>query len=130
VDSQKLFTESYMLAFLWRSTHGKLYGRSDLYRFGYTQDETCDNCNHPRQTTEHLFLECPPVLILITQFEDHLGLSVNLTETEKQIGLDNNSDRSYIINKKINVLRKCIYDAANARLIPRWEHVVKTIDRL
>jgi hypothetical protein len=30
VDSQKLFTESYMQAFLWRSTHGKLYGRSNL----------------------------------------------------------------------------------------------------
>jgi hypothetical protein len=77
VDSQKLFTESYMQAFLWRSTHGKLYGRSDLYRFGYTQDETCDNCNHPRQTTEHLFLQCPPVLSLITQFEEHLGFCVN-----------------------------------------------------
>jgi hypothetical protein len=59
-----------------------------------------------------------------------LGLSVNLTETEKQIGLDNNSDRSHIINKKINVLRKIIYDAAHARVIPRWEHVVKNIDRL
>jgi hypothetical protein len=130
VDSQKLFTESYMQAFLWRSTHGKLYGRSDLYRFGYTQDETCDNCNHPRQTTEHLFLQCPPVLSLITQFEEHLGLSVKLTETEKRIGLDNNSDRAHIINKKINVLRKCIYDAAHARVIPRWEQVVKNIDRL
>jgi hypothetical protein len=115
VDSQKLFTESYMQAFLWRSTHGKL---SDLYRFGYTQDQTCDNCNHPRQTTEHLFLQCPPVLSLITQFEEHLGLSVNLTETEKRIGLDNNSDGSHIINKKINVLRKCIYDAAHARVMP------------
>jgi hypothetical protein len=33
-------------------------------------------------------------------------------------------------NKKINVLRKCIYDAAHARVIPRWEQVVKNIDRL
>jgi hypothetical protein len=59
-----------------------------------------------------------------------LGLSVKLTETEKRIGLDNNSDRSRIINKKINVLRKCIYDAAHARVIPRWEQVVQNIDRL
>jgi hypothetical protein len=130
VDSQKLFTESYMQAFQWRSTHGKLYGRSNLYRFWYTQDQTCDNCNHPRQTTKHLFLQCPPVLSLITQFEEHLGLSVNLTETEKRIGLDNNSDQSHIINKKINVVRKCIHDAAHARVIPRWEQVVKNIDRL
>jgi DUF2075 family protein len=70
------------------------------------------------------------VLSLITQFEEHLGLSVNLTETEKRIGLDNNSDRSHIINKKINVLWKCIYDAAHARVMPRWEQVVKNIDRL
>jgi hypothetical protein len=62
------------------------------------------------------------VLSLITQFEEHLGLSVNLTETEKRIGLNNNSNRSHIINKKINVLRKCIYDAAHAR--------VMNIDRL
>jgi hypothetical protein len=68
VDSQKLFTESYMQAFQWRRTHGKLYGCSDLYRFGYTQDQTCDNCNHPRQTTKHLFLQCPPVLSLIHKF--------------------------------------------------------------
>jgi hypothetical protein len=55
--------------------------------------------NHPRQTTEHLFLQCPLVLSLITQFEEHSGLSVNLTETEKRIGLDNNCDRSHIRNK-------------------------------
>jgi hypothetical protein len=38
-----------------------------------------------------------------TQFEEHLGLYVNLTDTEKRIGLDINSDLSHIINKKINV---------------------------
>jgi hypothetical protein len=33
-------------------------------------------------------------------------------------------------NKKVNVLRKCIYGAAHARVIPRWEQVVKNIDSL
>jgi hypothetical protein len=28
------------------------------------------------------------------------------------------------------VLRKCIYGAAHARVIPRWEQVVKNIDSL
>jgi hypothetical protein len=129
-DGLKLFTESHMQAFYWRSTHGKLYGRSNLFRFNYVDDPRCNMCSAEKQNAEHIFRACPRIQILFKNFEKHLKLAIPMSVMEKLIGVDKNSCRDQITNKKIGVLRKCVYDAVHAQHIPKWETVLKSIDNL
>jgi hypothetical protein len=69
VDTQKLFMESSMMAFQWRSSHGKLFGRSDLYKFNYVADQICDLCGAEKQNIEHIYLQCPRIQSLFKNFE-------------------------------------------------------------
>jgi hypothetical protein len=130
VDTQKLFMESSMMAFQWRSSHGKLFGRSNLYKFNYVADQICDLCGAEKQNIEHIYLQCPRIQSLFKNFERHLLLTVPLSEPEKLIGLDKISARTKLVNKKLGVLRKCVYDAIHAQVTPRWEQVLKQIDHI
>jgi hypothetical protein len=129
-DSLKLFTESRMQAFQWRSSHGKLYGRSDLDRFNYVGDSVCHLCNAPKQNIEHIYLQCPRIQLLFKNFERHLKLDTPISDCEKIIGADKNKERSKLTNKKLGVLRKCVYDSVHAQVTLKWEQVLKSIDNL
>jgi hypothetical protein len=48
VDRIKISNYSKQQAFGWRSTHGKLYGNIDFFRFGVKQSGKCGYCDDPR----------------------------------------------------------------------------------
>jgi hypothetical protein len=55
VDRIKISNYSKQQAFGWRSTHGKLYGNKDFFRFRVKQSGKCGYCDNPRQSVEHLY---------------------------------------------------------------------------
>jgi hypothetical protein len=55
VDRIKISNYSKQQAFGWRSTHGKLYGNKDFFRFWLKQSGKCGYCDDPRQSVEHLY---------------------------------------------------------------------------
>jgi exonuclease III len=130
IDGTKLFSDSKMQAFQWRSTHGKLYARKDLQRFNYIQDQNCTQCHAPIQNIKHVYIDCPRNAMLFANFERHYKLQTGLTDCEKLIGVDTNVSRTSLQLKKLNILRKCMYDAVHAEVILRWEHVLKSVDNL
>jgi hypothetical protein len=58
VDQVKISNYSKQQAFGWRSTHGKLHGNKDFFRFGLKQSEKCGYCDDPTKSVEHLYTEC------------------------------------------------------------------------
>jgi hypothetical protein len=130
IDGTKLFSDSKMQAFQWRSTHGKLYARKDLQRFNYIQDRNCTQCHAPIQNIKHVYIDCPRNAVLFANFERHYKLQTRLTDCEKLIGVDTNVSRTRLQLKKLNILRKCMYDAVHAEVILRWENVLKSVDNL
>jgi hypothetical protein len=78
IDKTKLFNDSRMQAFLWRSTHGKLNARKDLMRFNYIQDQCCTQCESPIQSVKHVFLDCVRNRRLFANFEAHIQLTEKL----------------------------------------------------
>jgi hypothetical protein len=103
VDNLKLFASSSMQAFMWRSTHGKLYGQSELFRFNYVMEPDCHFCGHQKQNIVHVFT--------------------------KEVGMDTDKDRKKILLKRLNILRKYIYSCIHAKAMPKWEEVLYQIDQ-
>jgi hypothetical protein len=130
IDRTKLFKDSRMQAFQWRSTHGKLYARKDLVRFGYIQEQNCSQCHEPVQTIKHVFTECIRNQWLFANYERHYKLTEKLTHCEKLIGMDTSVNQTLLQLKQLNLLRRCIYDAVHAETILKWEEVLKCIDKL
>jgi hypothetical protein len=97
VDGLKLFSSSSMQAFMWRSTHGKLYGQSDLFRFKYVIDP--DFCVHQKQNIVDLFTNCPCIQGLFANFGRHYKLQDPLTNAEMEVGVDTNLDQKKIMIK-------------------------------
>ena len=121
VDKEKIFTHSKYRAFMWKSSHGKLYGNKDFVRFGLKDDEKCELCNEPRQTFVHLMTECSKTQCLFANLEVHLKLEDKWTDKEKLIGMDPEKKRSKGQLKKLNILRKVIYDCNREEVTPKWE---------
>jgi hypothetical protein len=111
VDRIKITNYSKQQAFGWRSTHGKLYGNKDFFRFGVKQSGKCGYCGDPRQSVEHLYTEGTYSQRLVACFERKFKLSEKLSEIEKLIGMDPSIDMSLIMIKRFNILRKCSYIA-------------------
>jgi hypothetical protein len=105
IGKLKLFKNRQMQAFIWRSTHGKLYARSNLLRFQYVQDTTCNWCRNPKQSISHVNLFCPPIQSLFTKFEHHYRLHAPLTDSEKEVGFDTNVLRDKLLLKRLNIFR-------------------------
>ena len=75
VDRIKISNYSKQQAFGWRSTHGKLYGNKEFFRFGIKQSGKCGDCDDPRQSVEHLYTECSYSQRLFARFERKFKLS-------------------------------------------------------
>jgi hypothetical protein len=73
---------------MWRSTHGKLYGQSDLFRFKYVIDPNCNFCGHQKQNIVHIFTSCPSIQGLFANFGRHYKLQDPLSNAEMEVGVD------------------------------------------
>jgi hypothetical protein len=121
VDRIKISNYSKQQAFGWRSTHGKLYGNKDFFRFGVNQSGKCSYCDNPRQSVEHLYTECTYSQHFFACFERKFKLTEKLSELEKLIGIDPLIARSLIMIKRLNILRKQLYDFNHQDIKLRWE---------
>jgi hypothetical protein len=130
VDNLKLFASSSMQAFMWRSTHGKLYGQSELFRFNYVMEPDCHFCGHQKQNIVHVFTKCPRIQGPFANFRRHYNLEDPLTPVEMEVGMDTDKDRKKILLKRLNILRKYIYSCIHAKAMPKGEEVLYQIDHV
>jgi hypothetical protein len=130
IDRTKIFLDSRMQAFQWRLTHGKLYARKYLLRFKYIQEQNCTQCDAPVQTVKHVFNQCPRNMILFANFKRQYELEFKLSNWDRLIGFDTNIKRTRLQMKKLNILRKCMYDAVHAEAVLRWEDVLKSVENM
>jgi hypothetical protein len=129
VDGLKLFASSSMQAFMWRSTHGKLYGQSDLFQFKYVIDPNCNFCGHQKQNIGHVFTSCPCIQGLFANFARHYKLQNPLTNAEMEVSMDTNLDRKKITLKQLKILPRYVYSCVHAKAMPRWEEILHQIDQ-
>jgi hypothetical protein len=130
VDRIKISNYSKQQAFGWRSTHGKLYGNKDFLRSGVKQSGKCGYCDDPRQSVEHLYTGCSYSQRLFACFECKFKLSEKLSELEKLIGIDPLIERSLIMIKRLNILRKQLYDFNRHDIKLRWEMFLNRVDEI
>jgi hypothetical protein len=119
-----------MQVFIWRSTHGKLYAKSDLIRFNYVIDAMCDFCNHPKQNISHIYAKCPSNQYLLDCFNHEYKVSPALSDTEKEIGVNTNHPRTKLLLKRLSICRKYLYDCIHAGCHPKWDEVLNQIDQV
>jgi hypothetical protein len=129
VDYMKIFTSSSMQAFQWRSTHNKLYGRSDLLRFDYVLDPKCHFCGDLKQNIEHVYLHCPRIQGLFANFHRQYKINPELSEVEMLAGADSDNSRTKVTLKRLGILRKYIYGCIYSGAMPKWEDVLTCIDK-
>jgi hypothetical protein len=130
VERIKISNYSKQQAFGWRSTHGKLYGNKVFFRFGVKQSGKCGYCDNPRQSVEHLYTECTYSQHLFACFERKFKLNEKLSELKKLIGIDPLIERSLIVIKRLNILRKQLYDFNHQEIKLRWEMFLNRVDEI
>jgi hypothetical protein len=130
VDSLKLFSISSMQAYIWRSTHGKLFAKSYLFRFNYVVDAMCDLCNYSKQIISHIYTKCPPIPYLFDHFNYEYKVSPAISDGEKEIGVDTNYPRTKLLLKRLSICQKYLYDCIHAGCHPKWEEVLSRIDQV
>jgi hypothetical protein len=130
VDRKNLSNYSKQRAFVWRSTHGKLYGNKHFFRFGVKLSGKCGYCDDPRQSVEHLYTECTYSQRLFACFERKYKLSEKLSELEKLIGMDPLIETSLIMIQRSNILRKQLYDFNHQDIKLRWEMFLNRVDEI
>jgi hypothetical protein len=129
-DWIKISNYSKQQAFGWRSTHGKLYRNKEFFRCGVKQSGKCGYCDNPRQSVEHLYTECTYSQHLFACFERKFKLNEKLSELEKLIGMDPLMERSLIMIKRLNILRKQLYDFNHQDIKLRWEMFLNQVDEI
>ena len=98
---------------------------------GIKQELRCKLCDDEEpQTLRHLYIDCKCVKSLIANFEKQYKIATPLTELEKLIGVDPNQQRKKLILKKLNILRRMIYQSNHADEKPRWGKYLELIDRV
>jgi hypothetical protein len=85
------------------------------------QSGKCGYCDDPRQSVEHLYTECSYSQRLFACFGRKFKLSEKLSELEKLIGIDPLIERSVFMIKRLNILRKQLYDFNHQDIKLRWE---------
>jgi exonuclease III len=127
----KLSNYSKFKAFLFRSSHGLLYANKDFHRFKYRLDDECKICQtNVTQDLNHLYVDCAIIQQLFHKFETVLGLREKLSDVEKLCGIDTALKRHCLTIKKINILRKFVYDCNTHEEIPKWEAFSGLLNRI
>ena len=130
IDKTKISLYSRLIAFMWRSSHGKLYGNKDFHRMGIKGSQKCHYCAEEVQTTKHLYLECNHIQKLFACFERYHNLADQLTDKEKMIGIDPTMERKKIVNKKLNILRRAIHSYNHKDETLRWGAYQDLVERV
>ena len=120
-----------MQSYIWRSTHGKLFTNKHFHAMGIKQEPRCKLCDDEEpQSLRHLYIDCKCAKSLFANFEKQYKIATPLTELEKLIGVDPNQQRTKLTLKKLNILRRMIYQANHADEKPRWGKYLELIDRV
>jgi hypothetical protein len=127
VNNRKMFVHSRIEAFNRKSQNGKLYGNKDLTRFGVKDDPAC-RCGKAQQTSEHVMLECSLYENPFTRFEKEFG--VTISECERLVGVDTTIARPLGILKRLNIMRKYVYDINCGDKIGVWDGIREQWDRI
>ena len=121
---------SIMRAFMIKSQHGILCGNKDFKRYGIKQFEHCTMCDKvDRQDSTHVLAGCERSIRLYANLEQTLTCSP-FTFTERLLGCDPAVPRPPLERKKLNLLRKYIYDCNHTDVTPRWEKYLQYMDRV
>ena len=119
-----------MLAFQWRSSHGKLFANKHFHAMGIKQTASCGYCEEESQSLGHLFLKCISIQQLFACFEKQFKLVDKLTDLEKIIGVDPTKSRPKLIMKKLSILRRMIYQSNHKDEKPRWGQFLDLIEKV
>jgi hypothetical protein len=92
------------------------------------QSGKCGYCDDPRQSVEHLYTEYTYSQHLFACFERKFKLCEKLSELEKLIGIDPSIERSLIMIKHLNIVRKQLYDFYHQYIKLRWEIFQNRVD--
>ena len=130
IDKAKVSIYSKQEAFMWRSSHGKLYANKDFVRMHIKSSAKCTYCEEEQQSTIHLYLECPRIQQLFACFEKQYKLEVKLSKAEKLIGIDPAVKRSKVVHKKLSILRREIYLHNHRDECLRWGQFLDFVDRV
>jgi hypothetical protein len=77
--------------------------------------------HNPRQSVEHLYTKCTYSQRLFAYFKRKFKLSEKLSELKKLIVMDPLIERSLIMIKRLNILRKQLYDFDHQDIKLSWE---------
>ena len=76
---------------------------------GFKKNAECSYCDEKSQSINHLFLDCNYTQQLFACFKRQFKMDRNLTDIEKLIGMDPSQYMSKLLRKKLNILRRLIY---------------------
>ena len=130
IDQQKISTYSRMLAFQWRSSHGKLYANKHFHAMGIKTSPKCNNCEEESQSLDHLYLKCNTIQNLFACFEKSFKLTEKLSNLEKLVGFDPSIKRTKLITKKLGILRRMICQSNHKDEKPKWGQFLDLIERV
>ena len=130
IDQQKISTYSRVIAFQWRSTHGKLYANKHFHAMGIKKTRKCMYCEEESQSLEHLFLECKKIQRLFACFEKSLKLDEGITNLEKILGIDPSINRTKLTIKKLGLLRRLIYQSNHRDESPKWGQFLELVEQV
>ena len=126
----RISTYSRMQAFLWRSSHGKLFANKHFHAMGIKEEAKCTYCNEDSQSLKHLYIDCHHTKSLFANFERQYKVAEPLTDLEKLIGVDPSRKRTKLFTKRINILRRLIYQFNHRDEKPRWGNYLDLVERV
>ena len=128
-----LTISSKLRAFHWRQAHGLLYGNKELNRFGFKRNSECQLCSTPKQTYEHLMIQCPEIKSmwkeLATVFSS-VFREGEMTEKAKITAILDCEDGFQSKNFLMMCFKKFIYDSNINEVRPQFCQFLERLKRL
>jgi hypothetical protein len=79
----------------------------------------------------YIKFRCPSIQYLFDCFNHEYKVSPALSDTEKEIGVDDtNHPRTKLLLKRLFICRKYLYDCIHAGCHPKWDEVLNRIDQV
>ena len=97
---------------------------------GVKQNAECSYCDEKSQTIKHLFIECSYTQQLFACFERQFKMDRKLTDIEKLIGMDPSQHMGKLLNKKLGILRRSIYQNNHKDVKLRWQMYLDIVERV
>ena len=97
---------------------------------GIKEEAKCTYCSEESQSLKHLFIDCIHTKSLFANFVRQYKVAEPLTDLEKLIGVDPSQQRTKLTLKRLNILRRMIYQANHLDEKPRWGKYLELIDKV